>query len=532
MPADGQVHAISTNDGYDLRLGLWAVPGFKIEIMEPKTAQAGDPPASTPSEEAHDDSGDNSDSPPEGAPDAKDAGEADISPGENRTDSKAESDSEQTPDSAAKVEDDGKAEKDGAAEEAPETPTQDSVRPNKVKTADDDPKPALADTRNTEPDSEDKGADSSIPETRPSEAPESVSPSSDPIGADAQETDEAATKPKTRSAASSDPVMVGNEPPAPADDESDAKSATGAETAPEGASSDPDPAEKATAEAGDERATIPAGTIILLKGRCEFIEKYFEVIGELIDRGFCVAALDWRGQGGSERLIKGNPRKGHIDDMDSYVEDLVSLLDFLETTNCPKPYFCLAHSTGGQVLIRAAPIIADRVTRAVTTAPFLEFARYRLSKPFIFGLASTLTYAGLGELYAPGTGRKPPCSEPFEGNVLSADRRRYERTAALVNTHDELAIGGPTISWVYAALKSAREIGTLAFLSRIRLPILMLTASEDKVVSSKAAVELAIVARTISQLSVPGARHEILMERDEIREQFWAAFDAFIPGGD
>ena len=115
---------------------------------------------------------------------------------------------------------------------------------------------------------------------------------------------------------------------------------------------------------------------------------------------------------------------------------------------------------------------------------------------------------------------------------MSADRRRYERTAALVNTHDELAIGGPTISWVYAALKSAREIGTLAFLSRIRLPILMLTASEDKVVSSKAAVELAIVARTISQLSVPGARHEILMERDEIREQFWAAFDAFIPGGD
>ena len=29
---------------------------------------------------------------------------------------------------------------------------------------------------------------------------------------------------------------------------------------------------------------------------------------------------------------------------------------------------------------------------------------------------------------------------------------------------------------------------------------------------------------------IPGARHEILMEREAIREQFWAAFDAFIPG--
>ena len=29
---------------------------------------------------------------------------------------------------------------------------------------------------------------------------------------------------------------------------------------------------------------------------------------------------------------------------------------------------------------------------------------------------------------------------------------------------------------------------------------------------------------------IPDSRHEILMERDAIREQFWAAFDAFIPG--
>ena len=29
---------------------------------------------------------------------------------------------------------------------------------------------------------------------------------------------------------------------------------------------------------------------------------------------------------------------------------------------------------------------------------------------------------------------------------------------------------------------------------------------------------------------LPDSRHEILMERDHIRAQFWAAFDAFIPG--
>ena len=29
---------------------------------------------------------------------------------------------------------------------------------------------------------------------------------------------------------------------------------------------------------------------------------------------------------------------------------------------------------------------------------------------------------------------------------------------------------------------------------------------------------------------IDGAEHEIMMERDALRDQFWAAFDAFIPG--
>ena len=39
------------------------------------------------------------------------------------------------------------------------------------------------------------------------------------------------------------------------------------------------------------------GTVVVLPGRTEFIEKYFEVIDSLLKRGFCAAALDWRGQG-------------------------------------------------------------------------------------------------------------------------------------------------------------------------------------------------------------------------------------------
>jgi lysophospholipase len=31
-------------------------------------------------------------------------------------------------------------------------------------------------------------------------------------------------------------------------------------------------------------------------------------------------------------------------------------------------------------------------------------------------------------------------------------------------------------------------------------------------------------------LIIAGAKHEILQEQDQYRDQFWAAFDAFVPG--
>ena len=37
----------------------------------------------------------------------------------------------------------------------------------------------------------------------------------------------------------------------------------------------------------------PKGTICLVQGRTEFIEKYFETIADFQSRGFAVATLDW-----------------------------------------------------------------------------------------------------------------------------------------------------------------------------------------------------------------------------------------------
>ena len=70
-------------------------------------------------------------------------------------------------------------------------------------------------------------------------------------------------------------------------------------------------------------AGAPRGTICLVQGRTEFIEKYFETIANFQSRGFSVATFDWRGQGGSQRL-QGTKRLGHVREFNDYWVDLSS----------------------------------------------------------------------------------------------------------------------------------------------------------------------------------------------------------------
>ena len=95
------------------------------------------------------------------------------------------------------------------------------------------------------------------------------------------------------------------------------------------------------------------GTVVLLQGRAEFIEKYFETARDLRARGFAVATLDWRGQGGSARGLS-DARKGYVRDFADFEIDVETFYRQVVLPDCPPPYFALAHSMGGAVMLRVA----------------------------------------------------------------------------------------------------------------------------------------------------------------------------------
>jgi lysophospholipase len=272
------------------------------------------------------------------------------------------------------------------------------------------------------------------------------------------------------------------------------------------------------------------GTICLFQGRAEMIEKYFEVVRDLRRRGFAVATFDWRGQGGSERRLR-NRRKGHIDSFVEYDRDLDAFMQQVALPDCPPPHYALAHSTGALICLRAARDARARFTRMVLSTPLIELGPTRPSQPVAYRIAAFLTAIGLGELDVPDRrAATTPDMMNFEGNMLTSDPVRFARNQEILRKAPDVGIGVPTMGWLYAACRAMQEAAEPDFGASIRVPILMFSASLDVVVSSRAIEAFAGELRGGAQILVAGARHEIMMERDSIREQFLAGFDAFVPG--
>ncbi len=275
-----------------------------------------------------------------------------------------------------------------------------------------------------------------------------------------------------------------------------------------------------------EEMRAPKGTVCLLQGRGEFIEKHFETIADLLSMGYAVATLDWRGQGGSQRLT-ANPRKGHIGSFKQYDDDLQAFITQAVLPDCPPPYFGLGHSMGGNVLINAA-IKRNWFEKVVVTSPLIDLAGDGLPSG-LMKLATTFAKAmGFGRSQVPAPSGGGFAAWDFPDNPFTGDITRFERTKQVIEEAPELAVGRVTFGWIYAALQAIDELAAVRKGTILRTPVLIVAAGRDRVVSTQDCREFSTRVANVSTIVLDGARHEILLERDSHREQFWAAFKAFI----
>ena len=269
------------------------------------------------------------------------------------------------------------------------------------------------------------------------------------------------------------------------------------------------------------------GVCVLLNGQTEFIEKYFEVIDELRGRGFQVATMDWRGQGGSTRMTEDS-RKSFVGDFSEYDEDLDTLLNWIVTPMLApgeKPV-ALAHSMGGHILLRRLAGRPASFRACVLSAPMIAIS-FRGQREFLVRAVTQYhIWRGKHAGWVWGMEARDPHKVTFASQLVTSDPQRFERTQTLLREHPDLRLAGATWGWLAAALRSVDWLKAQA--PSVTTPLLMVGAGKDRICITPATRAFAARAPRTEYVEIPESEHEILMERGPIRAKFWAAFDSFM----
>lgn len=273
-------------------------------------------------------------------------------------------------------------------------------------------------------------------------------------------------------------------------------------------------------------AANPRGSLLFVPGRGDAYEKYVECLGEWQARGWQVAALDWRGQGRSGRMGLDD-RTGHIDDFTTWVADLAAFWREWRAQTAA-PHVLVAHSMGGHLALRAAAERAVLPDALVLSVPMLGMRMLGLPQAPLHRLARAMTQLGDPRRPAWPDNEKPGYQDE-RMLLLTHDPARFADEAWWRQQRPELQMGSPSWGWVERALASIRLLERPGALESVGVPVLLIGARADQLVSYRA-IERAARRLPDAELLSFGSEsaHEVLREIDAVRDVAMAAIDTFL----
>lgn len=280
---------------------------------------------------------------------------------------------------------------------------------------------------------------------------------------------------------------------------------------------------------GAEPAPEPSrGWVFISPGRIESYLKYQEIALELVAAGYSVAMIDHRGQGHSTRLTHHH-EQGHVDNFSDYARDFAEWVQLLQPRIAEAPAYLLAHSMGSAIVAQYLQNFAGRgeypfnpFKKAILSSPMFGIQ----TRPFPLWVAKPLTkllacvnriFSPKRAWYAPTTGDY--VTVPFAENLLTHSEARYKWFSQMYIDMPTIKVGGPTNYWVAEAIAAARQVVKGA--SRINIPVLVLQGTEDDIVAADPQHEFMknLASKESKLVEITGARHEILMESDAMRDR-------------
>lgn len=272
----------------------------------------------------------------------------------------------------------------------------------------------------------------------------------------------------------------------------------------------------------------PKAHIIYVEGLSEFAEKTFETARDFNAQGYSFWALDRQGQGLSGRLLSDQFHQ-HARPFEYDAADLAQLAREVVPQD-GAPVFLLSHSTGGLISLIALHDYPNVFAGLAALAPPLS-----LKNPLIHGreerLAALMLPEHLRRHYVPAGHDWTPRTDPAnkeKPSSFSSDPVRQNIHDYWMKSCPDLRIGSPTVGWVHEACRAIRKLHNPAYLAAIDKPVLIATAGNDILVDNRQAIRILSALRDTEYYHFNRAKHEMLMETDDIRAPLLAHIVSFI----
>lgn len=268
----------------------------------------------------------------------------------------------------------------------------------------------------------------------------------------------------------------------------------------------------------------PRATVFVSPGRSEPIEKYYEVVRDLLARDVCVVVHDWRGQGLSARLLPDR-LKCHARAADEFLDDYQRLLDAFED-RAPKPWIMLGHSMGAALNLATLIKGETRIEGALFVNPMLRVKTGRHALWAVHLQTNWHVNHGRGTEYVPEL-FDDPFEHTFENDALTHDAARYNIWREQLFACPHLAVGSPTWGWLSFALKLGETIlkDKNKVAKKVRTPVTVLCSGDDHLIAKQPSKAFAKKLGKATYVEIAGAEHEILIEAEEYRREAFVEFD-------
>lgn len=272
------------------------------------------------------------------------------------------------------------------------------------------------------------------------------------------------------------------------------------------------------------------GSVVLINGHREFIEKYKEFIEDFQSRGLHVFTMDHRGQGLSDRLLN-NPRKSHNPDFKRNVRDIQEFVqEIVRPAELGHPVYMVSHSLGSQFALRYLHDYPGVVDKAILLSPFTDIGQGGFFKLiFVKLFFKFMNLIGMSRMFAPKQAeRKSMIDHDVAFERLTHDKDRYYHSQTAIKMNPDLFVGGVTYGWLNGAMKSIKKLKSKGFMEAITTPCFFILSGDEKVVNNQNTFKLIARMKNVKVTTIEGARHELYRESDEYRDVLWKHIDRFL----